>query len=230
MAAVFISGVIIGLGGYAYLQQGHKVRDAGELRSATLPASIMARSNPSVATTNQAVAAKSSFNGVTRATNSALQEAPSNQVHYDTGAGNRSAHETMAQPERDAVLEPASDRTHHADVPKPQPAYETPPEMSDDEFLAQAASMLQSGDVAGARTAYKMVAGRGNVRGAFSLAQTYDPDFLASRRIRGSKPDPSLARRWYEKAAKLGDQQASTRLKELKELLDKSSASDVLRR
>jgi TPR repeat protein len=102
--------------------------------------------------------------------------------------------------------------------------------MSDDELLAQAANRLQSGDLQGARTGYKAVAGRGNVKGAFSLAQTYDPDFLAAHRIRGAKPDPNLARRWYEKAAKLGDREASTRANELKELQDNSSASAVLRR
>jgi len=230
LAAVFISGAIIGLAGYAYLPEILKLREAGKFRPAALPASTIARPSQPVATTDQAVATKSSFGGVTQAANSTAQEAPRNQAHYDTGAANRAAHETMAQPERDAVLEPAPVQTRHAAVPKPQPAYESPPEMSDDELLAQAASRLQSGDLQGARTAYKVVAGRGNMRGAFSLAQTYDPGFLAARRIRGSKPDPNLARRWYEKAAKLGDQEASKRLKELKELLDQSSASDVLRR
>ena len=230
MAAVFISGAVIGLGGYAYLQQGHKLRDAGKLRPAALPASIMARPSQAVATASEAVAANSSFSGFTQSANGSPQEPPPNQAHYDNGAGNRAAHETMAWPARDAVLEPAPVQTRHAAVPKPQPVQERPPEMSDDELLAQAASRLQSGDLQGARTAYKTAAGHGNVKGAVSLAQTYDPDFVAEHRIRGAKPDPNLARRWYEKAAKLGDREAATRAKELKELAENSSASDVLRR
>ena len=104
LAAVFISGAVIGLGGYAYLQQGHKLRDAGKLRPATLPASIMARPSQAVATASEAVAANSSFSGVTQAANSSPQEPPPNQAHYDSGAANRAAHETMAWPARDAVL------------------------------------------------------------------------------------------------------------------------------
>ena len=99
--------------------------------------------------------------------------------------------------------------------------------MPEDELLVQAGSRLKSGDLQGARTAYEAVADRGSLDGAFGLAQTYDPDFPALRRIRGSKPDLRLARMWYERAAKLGSLEASERLKELK---DKLSASDVLRR
>ncbi len=234
MVAVFISGAIIGLAGYAYLQESLKFREARKLRPPALTASTIARPNQPVAAPNRAVATESSFGGVTQAANSAAQEAPPKQAQYEPGAANRTADETMAQPARDTVLAPAPIQTRHAAVPKPQPAHDSPPELSpelsDDELLAHAASRLQSGDLQGARTAYKVVAGRGNMRGAFSLAQTYDPDFLAPRRIGGAKPDANLARRWYEKAAKLGDQEASGRLKELKELQDKSSASGVLRR
>jgi hypothetical protein len=235
LAAVFVSGAIIGLAGYAYLQQGHKLRDAGlrdtgKARPAALPASTMAVPSQPVVATSQAVGANSSFSGVTQAANRAPQEVASSQAHYDNGAANRAAHETLAWPAREAVSEPAPVQTRHAAVPKPQPVQESPPEMSDDELLEQAASRLQSGDLQGARTAYKAVAGHGNMKGAFSLAQTYDPDFLAAQRIRGAKPDSNLARRWYEKAAKLGDPEASARLKELKALQDNSTASDVLRR
>ncbi len=227
LVAVFVSGAVIGLAGYAYLQESLKLREVRKLRPPALTASTIARPNQPVATPNRAGATGSSFGGVG-------QEAPPKQAQYEPGAANRTTDETMAQPARDTVLGPAPIQTRHAAVSKPQPAHESPPELSpelsDDELLAHAASRLQSGDLQGARAAYKVVAGRGNMRGAFSLAQTYDPDFLAPHRIGGAKPDVNLARRWYEKAAKLGDQEASGRLKELKELQDKSSASGVLRR
>ncbi len=221
LAAVFIAGAIIGLAGYAFLQPGDKGGNAEALSSGQLPKSAVAGSS-------QAVVAKSSIN--THATNSALQKGVSDQAHRDDGAGNRAARQTMAQPADDALLKPASNKAHRGEVPKEQSADESPAQMPDDALLAQAANLLQSGDLRGARTAYKAVADRGNVRGAVGLAETYDPDVLAMRRIQGAKPDPSLARKWYERAAKRGSLQASERVKELRELQDRSSASDVLRR
>jgi TPR repeat protein len=67
----------------------------------------------------------------------------------------------------------------------------------------------------GARAAYETAAQHGSALGAFGLAETYDPNVLARRRILGLKPDPALARTWYEKAAKLGNAEASQRLKKL---------------
>ena len=108
-----------------------------------------------------------------------------------------------------------------------------PPQVPDDALLRQAASQLNSGDIGGARTIYESMAQRANWRGAFALAETYDPSFIARRRISGLKPDPGLARAWYERAAKLGSLEASERLKNLRQgelAAPRSSASGVLRR
>ncbi|MGA7327971.1 MAG: hypothetical protein WBX25_26665 [Rhodomicrobium sp.] len=101
-------------------------------------------------------------------------------------------------------------------------------ELPDDTALARAADKLRHGDVTGARAAYELVALRGSRLAAFGLAQTYDPDVVRRARIRGLHPDVSLARKWYEQAAKLGSFEARKRLKELSNTT--SSASGVLRR
>ncbi len=219
LAVVSISGAIISLAGYESLYLGNKGNEAEASKSARLPES------PLMAGSKLAIVAKSSISGVTPATISAPRGA-SYQAYHGNASGYRATDQTVAQP-ADHVLPAASIQTHREEVPKAQPGYESLAQMSEDAILVQAANRLQSGDLQGARTAYEAVADRGSVRGAFGLAQTYDPDFPVMRRIRGSKPDPRLARMWYERAAKLGSLEASERLKELK---DKLSASDVLRR
>ena len=79
-------------------------------------------------------------------------------------------------------------------------------------LLERAANQLSNGDV-GARNTYEFVAQSGSARGAFALAETYDSNFLARHREWGLKPDPRLARKWYERAAELGNPKASERLK-----------------
>jgi TPR repeat protein len=53
---------------------------------------------------------------------------------------------------------------------------------------------------------------QGSARGAFALGQTYDPDFLKRMNVVGMQPDFKTAKKWYEKAAQMGNTAAVRRL------------------
>ncbi len=127
----------------------------------------------------------------------------------------------------EALLEQASNRLKPGVAAAVQ-APDTMAQLSEDALLERASNLLNLGDVPGARAVYETMAQGGSSRGAFGLAETYDPNFFAQHPIRGLKPDPSLARLWYKRAAKLGSPEASKRQKALTEA--RSSASQVLRR
>ncbi len=96
-----------------------------------------------------------------------------------------------------------------AQVP-PQPAVSA--EMEAD-MLAKSRRLLEVGDVAGARLVFDFLARQGSARGAFALAQTYDPEFLDSLDVRGGvRADMAQAMQWYREAARLGSEPATTRL------------------
>jgi TPR repeat protein len=75
---------------------------------------------------------------------------------------------------------------------------------------------LSRSDVTAARLLYRRAADGGNANGAAALAATYDPVFLEQRAtLRGVRPDPEQALRWYRVAMKLGDPSATTRVSAL---------------
>jgi len=83
----------------------------------------------------------------------------------------------------------------------------------EDAMFAKSRRLLEVGDVAGARLVFDFLARQGSARGAFALAQTYDPEFLESLSVRGGvRPDMNKAMKWYREAARLGSEPASTRL------------------
>lgn len=80
-------------------------------------------------------------------------------------------------------------------------------------MFAKSRRLLETGDVAGARLVFEFLARKDSARGAFALAQTYDPEFLESLSVRGGvRPDMTKAMKWYREAARLGSEPASTRL------------------
>lgn len=99
------------------------------------------------------------------------------------------------------------------------PTASTRPQVSEQEIedmLARSRKLLKTGDIAGARLMLDYIARRDSPRGAFALAQTYDPQFLESLGVRGGvKPNIAKALQWYRKAARLGSEPASTRLSAL---------------
>jgi TPR repeat protein len=83
-------------------------------------------------------------------------------------------------------------------------------------FLAQRGDiMLDLGDVSAARLLYMRAMELGSGTAAMALAKTYDPTFLADHDLRGVKPDPAEATRWYQKAADMGLTQAKERLRNM---------------
>jgi len=135
---------------------------------------------------------------------------------YRTDVSNAGAgYGARPQSSAGALLEQASNQLNRRDTAPRVQSLDAVPQQSDDALLQQAYFKFSLGDVLGARAAYETVAEHGSTLGAFGLAETYDPNVFARRRIVGIKPDPGLARLWYERAAKLGNLEASKRLLKL---------------
>ncbi|MDH3740058.1 MAG: hypothetical protein OER56_00545 [Hyphomicrobiales bacterium] len=67
---------------------------------------------------------------------------------------------------------------------------------------------LALGDVAGARGFYKMALKMGDIASAARIGRTYDPVVYQAVGVRGLKPDPKMAERWYKHAISEGDASA----------------------
>jgi len=81
-------------------------------------------------------------------------------------------------------------------------------------MLDRAEAMLATRDIASARMIYKYLVKRGSGSAAYGLAQTYDPALLDEIGIAGmDAADLELAKKWYERAALLGQEDAQERLK-----------------
>src|SRR6516164_8655467 len=87
---------------------------------------------------------------------------------------------------------------------------------SDLAYLQRARALMKANDIAAARLIFTRLATNGVVEAAFELGQTHDPDFLRTMHIAGLEPDLEVARRWYTKAAALGNADAQSRLATLK--------------
>jgi TPR repeat protein len=71
------------------------------------------------------------------------------------------------------------------------------------------------GNVAIAREYYIRAAELGSAAAAMRMAETHDPSELASRNVRGVKPDLGEAKRWYQRAVELKAEEAESRLRRL---------------
>jgi hypothetical protein len=71
---------------------------------------------------------------------------------------------------------------------------------------------LANGNVSQARGFFMRAADAGLAQGAIMLGTTYDPGELARLRVQGVQPNPTEARKWYEKARELGAPDANERL------------------
>jgi TPR repeat protein len=92
---------------------------------------------------------------------------------------------------------------------------------TEDSLMERASYQLKHGDVEGGRAVFEVLANHGSPRGAFALAETYDPAKLAQHADWRLAPDIHLARKWYNKASELGSLPAYERLRDL----DKVGAS-----
>jgi hypothetical protein len=206
-------GAVIGISGYAFLFHGGAPK--GEAAKAQMPPArvIASAGQQPVARADDAFRERVS-NQVPRPDTPSAGAGSINQPFRGDSPSAAMGYGFMAQSSGQALLERASNQLNQREVIEARAA-DPVPQPSDDALLSQAFYKLSRGDGLGARAAYEAVAQHGSALGALGLAETYDPNVLVRRRILGLKPDPSLARLWYERAAKLGSLEASKRLKQL---------------
>jgi hypothetical protein len=82
-------------------------------------------------------------------------------------------------------------------------------------LLKRAKSLIAIGDIAPARLLLERAADAQEASAALLLAQTYDPAVLGTPDLRSITPDPTKARDWYQKAARLGSPDARQRLAQM---------------
>jgi hypothetical protein len=97
----------------------------------------------------------------------------------------------------------------------PAPSYAPVERMSEaavQSMMERANTLLSTGDVAAARRLVERVAGQGDAKATFALAEMYDPEMLSQWKVRGALADPDKARTLYAQALRLGDIRAQDRL------------------
>ncbi len=172
---------------------------------------------------NQPVAQKAAQKDPARVANPiTLAKADARDVSPPAAAPSREAIATAYQSalqSRPAIAPPPTAAVA-APTPAPEPApAPVPVKKLDADTLAmlmsRAKSMIAVGDIASARLLLERAAEAQDAGAAFLLAQTYDPAVLGTRDIRTITPDPTMARDWYQKAARLGSAEAQARLAQL---------------
>jgi hypothetical protein len=86
------------------------------------------------------------------------------------------------------------------------------PKEEEEVLLRRGEELLQEGGIAAARLIFEELANRGSGKGAFALAQTYDPAFIPPSQTSAVKPDIDEAMKWYQRAAIYGNAEAKQRL------------------
>lgn len=86
---------------------------------------------------------------------------------------------------------------------------------TEDALMERASYQLKHGDGEGGRAVFEVLANHGSLRGAFALAETYDPAKLSQHSDWGLRSDIRLAREWYKKASELGSLAAYERLRDI---------------
>jgi hypothetical protein len=82
--------------------------------------------------------------------------------------------------------------------------------------VQQAERLLRSGDVSGAREILRAETDDNNAAAALALGKSYDPRTFTGLSNPNANPDATQAFRLYQRAAKLGDPNASSQVSELK--------------
>jgi hypothetical protein len=96
--------------------------------------------------------------------------------------------------------------------PVPVPAPVTMPPRENRALLERGDYMLGLGNVVAARSLYERAVDLGTGVAALKLGDTYDSEFLTKLNLRGIKPDPAMAEKWYRKAQEMNVPQAKERL------------------
>jgi hypothetical protein len=112
-----------------------------------------------------------------------------------------------------AVATPPAERLERRAQPRPA---DLPPEVKEraERLIANGDRHLEQGNVGAARMFFQRAAEAGLAAGAIKMAATYDPAELdrLGVKVQGAIPDPSEARKWYERARVLGAPEADERL------------------
>lgn len=122
--------------------------------------------------------------------------------------------ERFEQPVPEARTTPVADEPPVVALPRvaaiPPPM--EPVQSRADQLLAQAQGRIESGDIAGARDILLATEADASAPMTFLLAETYDPNMLASWQTRGVTANPERARALYQRARELGDSRAQQRI------------------
>jgi hypothetical protein len=112
-----------------------------------------------------------------------------------------------------------------AEPAKPAPRAEpAPPEPAELEpltpqeetiLMERGREVLKQGSVVAARLIFEELASHGSAAGALALARSYDPAYAAPSATPAPASDLAEARKWYERAAALGNSDAKRRLADI---------------
>ncbi len=122
----------------------------------------------------------------------------------------------LSPPQAVAALAPPAPKLEDqkpAAPPRPEAAPLTPREEA--VLLTPAKELLGQGGIAAARVIYEDLAAHGSASGALELARSYDPAYAGSPKGFAPATNMAEARKWYERAAELGNPDAKRRLVEI---------------
>ena len=99
----------------------------------------------------------------------------------------------------------------------PQPPAQTPPLAPDEVamLVKRGKDFLADGDISSARLLLRRAAEAGDSEAALALGSTFDPAVIDRLGAIGVQADSAKARKWYEKAAALGSDNASRQIANL---------------
>jgi hypothetical protein len=117
---------------------------------------------------------------------------------------------TDSRPEK---AEPGPAPMERMAVSPPAPPRAEPPARSRTaDLMAEAKRLIESNDIRRARELLEVPEINGSAPMTFMLAETYDPNMLASWQTKGITANPEKARSLYQRARDLGDSRAAQRL------------------
>jgi TPR repeat protein len=100
------------------------------------------------------------------------------------------------------------------------PPEDRPVPAENSSLLTRAKELISEGDIAAARLLFLHLAERGQGEAAFELARSYDTGILGALGASGVMGDRTQALAWYQRAAGVGNEEATQRLKILASLSD----------
>src|SRR6185312_16725957 len=79
-------------------------------------------------------------------------------------------------------------------------------------LIKRGEELTSGGDIPAARLLLQRAAEARDARAAFDLAATYDPNIIKQFGNNGARPDPALAKTWYQRARDWGSPDAPRQL------------------